>query len=511
MRDYRSLAEWSARRADLQKQVLAAAGLLPMPEKTPLNVQVIRKHDAPGYSVETVMLETFPGFRLGGNLYKPSKLESRAPAILVPHGHWKQGRVTDLPEYSVPKLCINLAMRGYVVFAYDMVGYNDTTAMSHSFTGKDEALWSFHPLAVQTWNAIRVVDYLQSLPEVDPEQIGMAGASGGGTQTFLLSAIDSRIKYAAPINMISAHMQGGDPCEEAPNLHIGTFNVELAAMTAPRPMLIISSTRDWTKNTPREEFPSIQKIYRLYGAKDRVSNLHLDEPHGCGVKCREALYNFFDKQRRGGRSNNLKDQTVEVPPDDVLLAPERERQPQNDQGVFEAWKRASRPAKSITPDERREAVRYVTGARWPQSVAASKLDDKLLLTYADAAVLARWTEGKGRPIVVIGPQIETDRPVLAIDPFTSSEQRNNKSQFDKNFLSYNRSDDAHQLQDILIALSYAKSRTGIDPELFASKESGVISYLATLLAPFPISSKLPEDLTGDAFMPGIRRALGRDD
>ena len=146
-----------------------------------------------------------------------------------------------------------------------MVGFNDTVQTPHSFRGWEEDLWSFNPMGLQLWNSIRAVDYLQSLPGVEARRIAVTGASGGGTQTFLLAAVDDRVGYAAPVNMVSAYMQGGDPCEEAPGLRLDTFNVEIAAMMAPRPMLLVSSTRDWTRHTPVEEFPEIRRIYELYG------------------------------------------------------------------------------------------------------------------------------------------------------------------------------------------------------------------------------------------------------
>jgi dienelactone hydrolase len=97
--------------------------------------------------------------------------KSPAPAVLIPHGHWKHGRTEDLPSYSVPALGINLARQGYIAFAYDMVGFNDTRQTPHSFGGWSETLWAFNPMSLQLWNSIRAVDYLQSLPDVDGHRI----------------------------------------------------------------------------------------------------------------------------------------------------------------------------------------------------------------------------------------------------------------------------------------------------------------------------------------------------
>ena len=260
-RVYRSLRDWEDRREELKRQILLSAGLWPLPEKTPLSPRRFASRVYKNYAIEKVVIETFPGFHLAGNLYLPVGRSEPAPGILVAHGHWKNGRVHHSEDYSVPALCINLAAQGYAVFAYDMLGYNDTQQLKHDFGNTvDEQLWSFGPLGIQLWNSMRALDFLESLPGVDPRRLAMTGASGGGTQTFLLAAIDERIQAAAPVNMVSASFQGDDVCEMASGLRVGTNNVEIAALMAPRPLLLVSSTRDWTRNTPVEEFPQILAI-----------------------------------------------------------------------------------------------------------------------------------------------------------------------------------------------------------------------------------------------------------
>jgi dienelactone hydrolase len=242
------------------------------------------------------VIETFPSFYLAGNLYLPVDRSGPMPGILVAHGHWKNGRVHHSEDYSVPALCINLAAQGYVAFAYDMLGYNDAQQLKHDFGDTvEEQLWSFGPLGIQLWNSVCALDFLESLPGVDPRRLAMTGASGGATQTFLLARIDERIQVAAPVNMVSAYFQGDDVCEMAPGLRAGTNNVEIAALMAPRPLLLVSSTRDWTRNTPQEEFPEILAIYYLYHRGDQVINRHINAPHNYNGQSREAVYEFFDR------------------------------------------------------------------------------------------------------------------------------------------------------------------------------------------------------------------------
>ena len=291
--------EWESRAAFLRKQILFSAGLLPLPEKTPLNPRSGEPVIRDDYSVSAVLLETHPGFFLGGNLYRPAGKPGPFPAVVSPHGHWPYGRFENSEFNSVPARAINLARQGYVVFAYDMVGWNDTRQVPHGFAGPREHLWLIGTLGLQLWNSIRVVDYLASLPDVDDARIGVTGASGGATQGFLLAAVDDRVGYSAPVNMVSFLMQGGSPCENAPLLRIDTHNVELAAAFAPKPQLLVSATGDWTVNTPAEEFPAVQGIYRLLDAEANVETRQFDSPHNYHRDSREAVYGFFGRHILG--------------------------------------------------------------------------------------------------------------------------------------------------------------------------------------------------------------------
>ena len=298
MRSY-SRAAWEERAAFLRKQVLFSAGLWPLPKKSPLNPRSGEPVVHDDYAVSAVLLETYPGFFLGGNLYRPVGKPGPFPAVVSPHGHWRYGRFENSDINSVPARAISLARQGYVVFVHDMVGWNDTRQVPHGFAGPREHLWLIGTLGLQLWNSIRVVDYLASLPDVDAARIGVTGASGGATQGFLLAAVDERIGYSAPVNMVSFLMQGGSPCENAPLLRIDTHNVELAAAFAPKPQLLVSATGDWTVNTPAEEFPAVQGIYRLFGVGSNVEWRQFDSPHNYHRESREAVYGFFGRHILG--------------------------------------------------------------------------------------------------------------------------------------------------------------------------------------------------------------------
>ena len=288
------LEAWNKRRAAVRQGILEGAGLHPLPRRTPLNPRRHSRRSHPGYTVENVALETAPGFFLCGNLYLPSKPPESMAAILCPHGHArdpkyaKEGRLRPEMQYR----CATLARMGAAVFSYDMIGYSDSRKQGWSHNHGTQVL------RLQCWNSIRAVDFMLSLPGIDPKRVGVTGASGGGTQTFLLTALDGRITAAAPCVMVSAHFFGGCACESGVPIHVRphhiTNNTEIAALCAPRPMMLISCGGDWTANTPKVEFPFVQRIYELHGSRKMVENAHLpDEGHDYGESKRQPMYDFF--------------------------------------------------------------------------------------------------------------------------------------------------------------------------------------------------------------------------
>ena len=286
---YTSLEAWTPRAKYLRAHVLASAGLMPMPEKTPLRPVIFDEVTHPDYSVAKVYFESLPGFFVTGNLYRP-KGDGPFPAVLSPHGHWTNGRLENSEVTSGPRRAIGLARQGFVVFTHDMIGYGDSRQLTHAFGGRRENLWGLSLGGLQLWNGIRALDFLETLPYVRRDGFGVTGESGGGTQTFLLAAVDDRVAVAAPVNMISLHMQGGCLCENLPGLRLDTTNVEIAATIAPRPLLMVSATGDWTAETLEVEYPAVRSIYALFDAAPRVSAVRIDAPHNYNKESREAMY-----------------------------------------------------------------------------------------------------------------------------------------------------------------------------------------------------------------------------
>jgi dienelactone hydrolase len=536
---YAHLAEWKARRLELRQQILAAAGLDPMPERGPLNPQVFGKLDRAGYSIEKVLLETLPHYYLGGNLYRPDK-PGRHPAVLVTHGHWTYGRLENTKNFSGPVLCVNLARQGYVVLAIDMVGVNDTLQTPHEFGGAGEDLWRFGPLGLQLWNASRALDYLLSRDDVDGARIGMTGASGGGSQTFLLTAVDDRIAASAPVNMVSAYMQGGARCENAPGLRIGTSNVEIAAMAAPRPLLLVSDTGDWTANVPHEELPAIRGIYTLFDQPEAVENFHQDAEHNFNRNARESVYRFFAKVLLHDADwKNYSERGVDVERLQDLLALMGRELPQGAvdyDGLFAEWKAmAGQQVASADAATLRARLARSIGVAWPMHVEYHDQAGAMFLSRAGAGerIPLRVIHNSGAPVLVIHPdgiaaasalpEIQTwsqkGNAVAMIDAFQTGAARAPRDRSAEHFLGFNLTDDANRVQDILTTLAFIHENHGgpasESVQLHCAGPAANWCVVAAAIAPIKVSLDPVPDLPADDqylvdhfFVPGLERQGG---
>ncbi len=297
---FHSREEVDARREELRFNLRMAAGLYPWPKKTPLNVRTEDVGEYEGYTVKKIMFESYPGMWSTGNLYLPSPLPEKAPAILNVIGHWSEQRLTRKPgEADYPQQFANFARMGFICLTTDMIGMVDSRQVSHHYGQAEKELWLSNGLGIQLWNNIRALDLLCAMPEVDAEHIGVTGASGGGSQSLFLGLLDDRIAAAAPINMISLHMQGGCYCENAAGLRRHTDNVEMCAMIAPRALFLAGSDGDWTQDLQTAEFPAMLETYRLYGAENKVEHFYQLAPHQYNEKTRHRVYAFFARHLMG--------------------------------------------------------------------------------------------------------------------------------------------------------------------------------------------------------------------
>ena len=332
-----SVREWEQRADYVRRQILVACGLWPMPARPPVQATIHGKVDRDEYTVEKVYFESHPGLYVTGSLYRPKGVDGKRPTIICPHGHWANGRFHDHGEAKVKQeleneaelfaiggrhplqaRCVQLARMGYIAFLYDMLGVADNTILPGSlihgfgkqrpelsqpdrwglFSAQSE-LRCLNALGLQTWNSIRILDWITTLPDVDAEKIGVTGASGGGTQTFMLGAVDPRPKALFPAVMVSTAMQGGCTCENASYLRVNTGNIELAALAGPR-HLGLSAANDWTREIETKGLPDLKKHYELLGVPDRIEGKHFAFEHNYNHPSRMMMYAFMQRALGGG-------------------------------------------------------------------------------------------------------------------------------------------------------------------------------------------------------------------
>lgn len=307
---YNDKTEWEKRAKVIRQGILDGAEIKKISHKKPKNIVIHSRKLLNGYAVENVSFESVKGIYVTGNLYTPLSNSGKTAAVLCPHGHGTDPRYK---EYTQQR-CATLARMGAVVFAYDMVGQGDSKYCDH----KIEKV-----LKLQLLNGIQIINFLTSLPYVDKNRIGITGESGGGTQTFLLAAIDERIKVSVPVVMVSGHFFGGCNCESGMPVHKRpthqTSNVEIAALVAPKPLLLVSDGDDWTKHTPEFEYPFIKRIYGFYDSEKNVENMHFaTEKHDYGVSKRMAAYPFLAKHLGLNLAAVMKDGKVDESVNTVL-------------------------------------------------------------------------------------------------------------------------------------------------------------------------------------------------
>jgi len=288
---YNDRSSWEARKAELKQCMLSALRLdhLPSaPSSSPI-ITPVRKFD--GYTVQNMAMEVMPGVYACGSLYKPAKYKGRLPFILNPDGHFSRGRYREDCQYR----CATQARMGAMAFSYDLFGWDGESQLVVKAEDHRRALVQ----SIQALSATRILDYFTKQKDVDTNRVAITGASGGGSQTMLMAAIDNRIKLSVPVAMMSSYHSGGCPCESGMGVHLcgdGTNNVEIAAMAAPHAQLVITDGKDWTQNVPVNEFPFLQRTYAFFpGAV--VQNAHFaSEGHDYGKNKRAAMYDFIAQQ-----------------------------------------------------------------------------------------------------------------------------------------------------------------------------------------------------------------------
>lgn len=326
---------WAAHKQDVRDRVLLASGLFPLPTKTPLNAVVYGRVERDDYTIDRVFFESFPGHYVTGSLYLPKNppKDGRMPGILSPHGHWPQGRFMDLGLDSaamkeqlaigaerfesgarapLQARCVQLARMGCAVFFYDTLGNADSIQIPDHRSGRRPDLNGTEPgtyglyspmadlrlqsnFGLQTWNSVRALDFILTVPGVDPARLSVTGASGGATQAMMLAAIDDRLATAFPCVMVSTAMQGGCTCENASYLRINQGNIDIAAAFAPKPMGLTTAD-DWTKELDTKGYPDLKNVWKSLGRPENLlATFNTHWKHNYNHVSRTTMYGFMNQ------------------------------------------------------------------------------------------------------------------------------------------------------------------------------------------------------------------------
>jgi dienelactone hydrolase len=525
---------WAPRAAALRTQVLISMGLHPLPKKTPLKAVIHGRVDCGDYTVERVFFESMPGYFVTGSLYRPAKQEGKAPAVLCPHGHWNDGRFLRQTQGEIDKeiksgaealannalsplqsRCATLARMGCVVFFYDMIGYADSTQLSYELAHRfkqqrpemnDTARWGFFSpqaeghaqsiMGLQTWNSVRALDFLESLPDVDAARLGVTGASGGGTQTFILGAIDPRPAAIFPCVMVSTAMQGGCTCENASLLRTGTGNVELAALFAPKP-LGMTAADDWTKEMATKGFPELQRHFTLLGAPEHVFLHNRTEfGHNYNLPSRMAMYQWFAKHLKTPQPAPPEEKAIRIlsKEEATVWTAEHPAPKANDadleHAILQHWAKDAAKQIAAHPQIIDESLPVLTGRTWAQAGECEWVMDQRE-EKADRLVMTGWianrTHGErvavtfhypktwnGSALIAPGAAAEivetavaagtaVGLPVLFTDPAPGTAENARHVDGDRDYagytLGYNHSVLQRRAHDLLTVLTFTKNHS----------------------------------------------------
>jgi dienelactone hydrolase len=319
------------------------------PERTPLNARVTGEFERDAYLVRKVIYESRPGFHIPANLYIPKTGGPRYPGVLFQMGHAQNGKAASFYQYC----CQGLAQLGYVVLAFDPMGQGERTYYpgangltrlgsadeEHTVPGKQLLLTGDTSTRLQTWDAVRSLDYLASLPMVDAARLGSTGNSGGGTLTMMLAAVDERLACAVPAcpnteNHACANFNPPGSTDDAEQNFInggphGFDRWDTLYPLAPKPMLVIVSAKDFYGTyspryieNGREEFEKLKKIYSVLGKPDRLEWHETPLPHGLSYDVRMATYNWFHRWLQPGAQEVKQEPPVKAEPDENLWVTE---------------------------------------------------------------------------------------------------------------------------------------------------------------------------------------------
>src|SRR5258706_10559417 len=433
-----------------------------------------------------------------------------------------------------------------------MVGYNDTQfahpdgepgykTHRHFANDPTNQLWNISQMGLQTWNSIRALDFLESLPGVDRKRLACTGESGGGTQTFMLGAIDDRLAAQAPVVMVSHTMQGGCSCENMPGLRVEYSNMEIAAAAAPRPQILVAATGDWTKTTLTVEGPAIEHIYQLFGVQDRLRYVRFDFGHNYNQTSREAVYEWFGQWVLASAGYALLVESAVVCGYRIIFFKEAPYQKEPDTAL-RVFPDGQLPKDALTMEQFTESLKRRTEAQWrsivPRSKAGLEKFRHIMLPAWQHTLQLEWPvhmpeydlKGLGsapRETVVVfvstagrhdaresnSAKIIQQLERLNVQCLTIEPPRSSHDQFVNFFTTYNRTELQEQVRNLVNACAAARDQyQGKRVVLCGVGRPGLAVVLAAPAADAVLADCNNLDvscdealLAPDLFCPGIRR------
>ncbi len=330
----RSPRDWQSYRDNLRGRIQKSLGVFP--EKTPLNSRITSTVESDGITVENILYESLPGYYVSASLFRKKELAGRKlPVIVFCSGHSPNGYRSG----AYQTIMLNYAKKGFAVFAFDPVGQGERVQYrkadgkaakgpthDHSYSGSTAFLLGESPAKYFIWDGIRAIDYLETRPDIDTGRIGIAGRSGGGTQSSYIAAIDDRVTAAAPECYITTYemlLKSSGPQDAEQVFLNGIANgidiPDLLHMRAPKPTLVVTTTNDMFSIQGVQDLKEeLSRLYRMNGKEGDFLVVEDNAGHASTKLNREACYRFFSKYLNN--PCNTSDEEIKPFPDEQLYA-----------------------------------------------------------------------------------------------------------------------------------------------------------------------------------------------
>ena len=311
--DIKTAEDWTSQRAEFRTQYQEMLGLLPMPERTDLKPVITGKLDHEEFTVEKLQFQASPGLYCTASLFLPKNSQKPEPTILYASGHYRlfTNGISYGNKAAYQADGAWFARNGYVCLVLDTLLAGEVQGI-HTGT-RDKGLWwwnsrGYTPAGVEAWFGIRALDYLSTRPEVDTNRFGITGHSGGGAYSWAVTALDDRVKVAAPLagmadihsHIVEGVMDSHCDCNFPINYHRWDFP-QIAALAAPRPLLIGGTDNDRLfnlENTLRIH-DKVRRIYKLLGATNKLGLAIAPGPHDEVPELQLAVLRWFNRHLKG--------------------------------------------------------------------------------------------------------------------------------------------------------------------------------------------------------------------